>query len=540
MPVCPSSSTRPPSTASSKNGLREKYPGGALAVVQDGEIVYKKGYGLADIEHQLPIEPSSVFYIGSVSKQFVTFCILLLEEQGKLSLDDSIQTFLPDFPTYGHTLTLRHFIHHTSGVRDFITLMDLKGRSYLDHMEVEEVYDLIKRQKELNFVPGDQYLYSNSCYFMLALIVEKASGKPIREFAHEEIFEPLGMEHTQFYDNNRNFVYNKAFSYEPSSKGFDNLIMRFDLVGSGGIYSTVEDLYLWDQNFYDNKLGKGTQALIDKMHEEGMLNNGKSSGYAFALNNGIYKGLRTVSHSGALAGYRAQLLRFPDQQFSVIILSNRGDGNPTQKAYQVADIWLQDLFKVGPSDEGKEPFPPAGTLSINDTDRNVFTGTYRMQAGVELTVAEIGDSLKITQEWNGETAVLQQADDFSFTLSEDTTMRLAFAGTTGGKAQSFFIYQQGNLSEWKRREKEVSPETQLGEFVGTYYAEELDITYTLSLIDEKLAYSLGWQKPVALREIDLDTFFGNGIQFRFVREGEKISGFKLDAGRVQNLAFERR
>ena len=153
-------------------------PGGALAVVQDGEIVYKKGYGLADIEHQLPIDPSSVFYIGSVSKQFVTFCILLLEEQGKLSLDDSIQTFLPDFPTYGHTLSLRHFIHHTSGVRDFITLMDLKGRSYLDHMEVEEVYDLIKRQQELNFVPGDQYLYSNSCYFMLALIVEKASGSP--------------------------------------------------------------------------------------------------------------------------------------------------------------------------------------------------------------------------------------------------------------------------------------------------------------------------------------------------------------------------
>ena len=265
------------------------------------------------------------------------------------------------------------------------------------------------------------------------------------------------MKHTQFYDDNRNFVYNKAFSYEPSSKGFDNLIMRFDLVGSGGIYSTVEDLYLWDQNFYNNKLGKGTQAIMDKMHEEGMLNNGKSSGYAFALNNGIYKGLRTVSHSGALAGYRAQLLRFPDQQFSVIILSNRGDGNPTQKAYQVADIWLQDLFKVGPSDEGKEPFPPAGTLSINDTDRNVFTGTYRMQAGVDLTVAEIGDSLTITQEWNGETAILQQADDFSFTLSEDTTMRLAFAGTTGGKAQSFFIYQEGNLSEWKREGKRSLP-----------------------------------------------------------------------------------
>jgi CubicO group peptidase (beta-lactamase class C family) len=324
---------------------KSNVPGGALGVVKDGKLVYANGYGIADLEHDVKITPSTVFYIGSVSKQFVTFCVLLLEEQGKLNLNDPIQKYFPDFPVYESPLTILHFIHHTSGVRDYLTLMDLKGRSYLDHITVDEVYELIKRQSTLNFKPGDQYLYSNSCYFMLALIVEKVSGEPIRKFAATNIFEPLGMNHTQFYDDNTNIIRNRAFSYakdETKIVGFDNLIMRFDLVGSGGVYSTIEDLYLWDQNFYHNKLGKDGQTIITRMHQDGILNDGKSAGYAFALENGSYKGLKTVSHSGALAGYRAQLVRFPEQQFSVIILANRDDGDPTTKSYQVADVFLKD------------------------------------------------------------------------------------------------------------------------------------------------------------------------------------------------------
>lgn len=320
-------------------------PGGAMGVIKNGKLVYANGYGSADLEHDIKISPSTVFYIGSVSKQFVTFCILLLEEQGKLNLDDPIQKYLLDFPVYESPLTIRHFIHHTSGVRDYLTLMDLKGRNYLDHITIDEVYELIKRQSTLNFKPGEQYLYSNSCYFMLALIVEKVSGESIRKFAATTIFEPLGMRHTQFYDDNTNIIKNKAFSYAKDStkkNGFDNLIMRFDLVGSGGVYSTIEDLYLWDQNFYHNKLGKGGQAIVTKMQQDGILNNGKSAGYAFALENGTYKGLKTVSHSGALAGYRAQLVRFPEQNFSVIILTNRDDADPVTKSYQVADVFLKD------------------------------------------------------------------------------------------------------------------------------------------------------------------------------------------------------
>lgn len=356
-------------------------PGGALGVVKEGKLVYTRGYGSADLEHDVKITPSTVFYIGSVSKQFVTFCILLLEEQGKLNLDDPIQKYLPDFPVYESPLTIRHFIHHTSGVRDYLTLMDLKGRSYLDHITVDEVYELIKRQTALNFQPGERYLYSNSCYFMLALIIEKVSGESLQKFAPTHIFEPLGMRHTQFYDDNTNLIKNRAFSYarnEEKKIGFDNLIMRFDLVGSGGVYSTIEDLYLWDQNFYQNKLGKGGQTIITKMLQDGVLNNGESADYAFALQNGTYKGLKTVSHSGALAGYRAQLVRFPEQQFSVIILANRDDADPTAKSYRVADVFLKEkLVAPETKTEGQKLEAPSKAITeVKDFRAAEYAGTF--------------------------------------------------------------------------------------------------------------------------------------------------------------------
>jgi CubicO group peptidase (beta-lactamase class C family) len=360
-------------------------PGGALGIVQDGELVYARGYGIADLEHDIMIEPASVFYIGSVSKQFVTFCILLLEEQGKLDLDDRIQKFLPDFPDYGYPLTIWHFIHHTSGVRDYLTLMHLMGRNYLDHIEEEEVYEIIKRQSVLNFTPGDQYLYSNSCYFMLSMIIEEAAGQTLKEFAAEHIFQPLGMNHTQFYDDNTDLIKNRVFSYAKAAgkEGFDNLISRFDLVGSGGVYSTVEDLFLWDQNFYANRLGKGGQEIILKMHEEGLLNSGESCGYAFALVNGEYRGLKTVSHGGSLAGYRAHLLRFPEQHFSVIILANRSDANPAEKAYRVADVFLRDEYTRESEVEETISGVPESSREGGKTDPDIsgvdmeeYTGRY--------------------------------------------------------------------------------------------------------------------------------------------------------------------
>lgn len=338
-------------------------PGASIGIIKDGSIAYLHSYGMADLEHNIAISDSTLFYIGSVSKQFTAMCILLLEEQGKLKLDDHVQKYLPDFPEYNAPLTIGNFLNHTSGVRDNLTLWGLAGKDYLDHIDKDEMYQLIRRQKELNYTPGEQFMYSNACYFLLGLIIEKISGESLNEFATKNIFEPLGMNHTFFQDNNTRIIKNRAFSYIEDEGKFKNQIMRYDLVGSGGIYSTIHDLYKWDQNFYHNKLGKATMALIEKLHQENVLNNGKLSGvgYANGLQNGVYRGLKTVRHGGALAGYRSYLYRFPEQHVSIIILGNVNSIDTDKLPFEIANILLEKQLN---------PLPPKG-MNVNTPNHQV-------------------------------------------------------------------------------------------------------------------------------------------------------------------------
>src|SRR5688572_11031204 len=317
-------------------------PGGAVGIIKDGGLIYVKGFGAANLEHQIPISPQSIFFIGSVAKQFTAFSILLLEEQGKLRLDDEIQKYLPDFPRYQAPITINHLIHHTSGLRDLFGLLFLEGRSYLDHLSEEEAYAILKNQKSLNFSPGERQSYTNSGYFLLGTIVKAASGITLREFADKNIFSPLGMKNTFYLDDNTQIIRNKAESYLKirDKEGFQNQIRRYDLVGSAGIYTNVEDLFLWDQNFYHNKLGNATQAIVDKMLDEWVLNNGQRTGYSFGLGVSYLNGIKRVNHVGGHAGYTAILSRYPEEKLSVIILSNRSDGNVSALSSRVADIFI--------------------------------------------------------------------------------------------------------------------------------------------------------------------------------------------------------
>lgn len=517
-------------------------PGCAIGIIKDGKLIYSNGYGIADLEHDIEITSKSVFYIGSVSKQFVTFSILLLEEQGKLNLDDKIQKYLPDFPEYDSNLTIRNFIHHTSGVRDYLTLMYLKGRDYLDNTDVDEVYKLIIKQKELNFIPGEKYLYSNSCYFMLAMIVEKAAGQSLKDFAHENIFQPLGMKNSLFYDDNTDLIKNRVFSYDKKSneEGFNNLIMRFDLVGSGGVYSSIDDLFLWDQNFYNNKLGKGGQSIIDKMHEEGLLNNGESSGYAFALNNGTYKGLKTVSHGGSLAGYRAQLMRFPDENFSVIILANRGDANPTRKSFQIADIFLKNKFveKLEKIETKTEKLKTTST--IEKFTLNQLIGNYEIQAGVVLEIRLKNDSLNVLQSWNKSSYDIINTTGNTYEIPENNSIQFEFSGLKEAFVQTLKVFQNGKETVCKRKEEVDFPTLNINDFTGNFYSTELDATYLLYTEDEKLKLKIANYDTQELSIYDIDTFTADVGLVRFNRSNEAINGFELDAGRVTNLKFEKK
>jgi len=237
---------------------------------------------MANLEYGIPLTSQSVFRIGSTSKQFTAMCIVLLEEEGKISLDDNLKKYFQEMPDYAESITIRQLLHHTSGVRDYLTLMSLAGARGDDFYTDPEVIDMIARQKELNFVPGDEFLYSNSGYFLLAEIIKRVTGDSMRAYAEDKIFKPLGMTHTHFHDDFTQIVKSRASGYG-RKKGGDFWInmTTLGMIGDGGVFTSVDDLLLWDQNFYDNKLGKADKKLIDKVLTPGVLNSGEKLDYAF-------------------------------------------------------------------------------------------------------------------------------------------------------------------------------------------------------------------------------------------------------------------
>jgi CubicO group peptidase (beta-lactamase class C family) len=317
--------------------------GCAMAVYRDGRIVYERGYGIADLEHDVPITPASVFYVGSLSKQFTAFAVALAASEGKLSIDDDVRKWLPELPDYGTRLDVGHLLHHTSGLRDYNTLFDIAGRRNDEAFDNQIVLGIIARQRALNFPPGEQYLYSNSGYVLLSHIVERATGTPLAAYAKTRIFEPLGMRDTQFYDDVTRVVKNRAFAYERTAAGGvrDNT-PHSQRTGAGGVLTTVRDLLAWDNNFYEPKVG--TKALIAAMQQPGALKSGKPLTYAYGLQIDKYRGLPIVEHGGSLGGYRAHLIRFPVERTSVACLCNFGTSDPGGRARRVADAVLRDRF----------------------------------------------------------------------------------------------------------------------------------------------------------------------------------------------------
>ena len=510
-------------------------PGCALAIVHSGRIIYKRGYGMANLEHNIPITPQSVFYIGSVSKQFVALAVALLANQGKLSLDDDIRKYLPEIPDYGTPITIRHLIHHTSGLRDYLTLEDIAGVPFGNFHE-QDVLELIARQKELNFAPGEEYLYSNSGYFLLGVIVERSSGRTLRKFAEESIFQPLGMKNSHFHDDYQSLIKNRASGYFPAGGGrFRNFISTFDCIGSGGLFTSVEDLFLWDQNFSHKRVGG--EEVIDIMYTRGTLNSGKKLDYAFALNIGSYKGLRTVSHGGALEGYRAAFLRFPEQRFSVICLSNLSSFDPMKLSYQVADVYLADQFKEEEKSETKlqEEFTklPESKLKEKVGDYiDLKTGALRriLLKRNQLILYAFGQQFPLGARSEMEFQLLKAP----------FRAAIRFEKQEKGKPMLMHVFPEAEKPETYESFKRVNPTAeQLKEYVGDYYSKELQVTFRLALKKGKLFFVHRNAPKPSLQPILKDWFSVRGFRIRFIRDEEKrITSFMLDTGRVKNLRFD--
>jgi CubicO group peptidase (beta-lactamase class C family) len=372
-------------------------PGCAAAVFRNGRIIYARGYGLANIEEDVPIMPQSVFDIGSTSKQFTAASILLLEKQGKLSINDDVRKYIPELPDYGPKITILHLLNHTSGLRDYLTLMDLAGINTDSVTTDEDALQIITRQKALNFAPGSDWLYSNTGFFLLSIIVKRVSGETLREFAAANIFTPLGMTHSQFRDDHTALIANRAMAYDPKERkdGYTLNISYFEQTGDGAVHTSVEDLLKWDENFYSGQIGG--KGFLAEIQEQGKLNNGKVLDYAKGLFIADYRGLHTVSHGGSWGGYRAELLRFPEQHFSVACLCNRGDANPTRRAHQVADIYLGSMMK--PKEEKKAAEREAGEkkeIPLSAEQLRRYAGDYwSSELGVTYRTGIVDGKLRV-------------------------------------------------------------------------------------------------------------------------------------------------
>ncbi|MCJ7626403.1 MAG: beta-lactamase family protein, partial [Anaerolineaceae bacterium] len=290
----------------------------------------------------MPVKPDTVFQIGSISKQFTAAAIALLARDGKLDLDDDIRKYLPEVPDLGETITIRHLIHHTSGLRDIWEVMLLSGYRMDDILVFPDFLEYIHRQQALNFKPGDRHLYCNTGYSLMAIITERVSEMSIREFCDRCMFKPLGMEKTLFHDDYKQIVNDFASSYAPGAKGeFAREVLSHAFPGSTSLLTTVEDMAKWDQELYEGRV-LGVD-IVEQMHELFVLNDGEKIKYAYGLVIDNYRGLKTVGHGGSDAGYRAEFMRFPEQQFSVVILGNLAGFTPDPLAKKIADLFNGDI-----------------------------------------------------------------------------------------------------------------------------------------------------------------------------------------------------
>lgn len=503
-------------------------PGLALAIIKNGKLIYKRGYGTANLEHNIPISSTTVFRLGSTSKQFTATSIILLAEQGKISLDDDICKYLPEMQKYETHITIRHLIHHTSGIRDYLKLMELAGMSDDDYYTDDEVIKMVARQKELNFKPGGEYLYSNSGYFLLSVIVKRAIGKPLREFTEENIFKPLGMKNTHFHDDHTMIVKKRAASYSPKKDGGYRINMTtLDMVGDGGVFTTLEDLFLWDQNFYHNKLGG--KNLINQLLMPGTLNNGEKLNYAFGLRVGDYRGLKMISHAGSFVGFRAQMIRFPEQKFSVICLANLSTINPTKLCKQVTDLYLAEQFK-----QEKAKF-----IELPEQELKDKTGVFRNPVIGTIYELSLKDGKLMVNLYDSSFQIAPLSKTQFRSVDGPADIDIRFEKQDQNESMLIHVTMEGEKPVTFEAIQLVSPTSaQLVEYVGDYYSDELQFIYKLVLDDDKLFFRYKNAPKNHLSPTLNDMFRVRGDTIHFIRDDQnEISAFSLSSERARNIYF---
>ena len=526
-------------------------PGIAVAVSKDNKMVYQKYYGTANLESLSAINSKTKFLIASVSKQFTAFAIALLQEKGQLSYQDDIHKYIPEFPKYGNKITIMHLLNHTSGLRDLDDLNGLIGIGLSDYVSFNDVYKLITQQKKLNFVPGLKHDYSNSGYVVLAKIVEKITGKSFREFMNETVFEPLEMKNTLVLDNPFEVIGNKAtayFSNDGQNYSTNNLFSS--VYGSTGIYTTLADLNKWANNFTHPKVGN--KHIFESMRTKGKLNNGSQINYGLGQEMKTYKGHEVVFHGGGQGAYRAYLLRFPELDLSISILSNSSYSTSfiIDYVYQIADIYLGKNsntieLKDKPSSKYKEDsstkFLP---VKVNKSLLANYIGNYQIQPGLIFTIEQIEGNLQLRITGNDKAIPLEAKTANEFILMDSNNgYRLVFPKGTSSKIKSISYFQAdfeyiGERVHLVEFDKE---NIKWKEFEGLYYSEELNTVYLMSYDGQNLIAHHAKNTPITLTPHQPDIFNGLATFFQEIKylrnTSNEVSGMLVSGSRSKNINF---
>ncbi|MBW8185698.1 serine hydrolase domain-containing protein [Shewanella nanhaiensis] len=506
-------------------------PGGTVAVIKEGKLIFSKGYGLANIEHSVPNTPATVFRIASTSKQFTAATIILLVQQQKLSLNDSLYSFFPEFPDYAKEITIRDLLHHTSGVRDLFNLKELKGFRKDDYYDDAEVMGWLTAQPSLNFTPGEEFLYSNSGYWLLGQIVQKVTGASMATFADNEIFKPLKMSSTLFHNNHNRIVKNKAYGYTPfSGSEFEINMSTLDLIGDGGILTTIEDLKKWDDEFYQQKVFD--KSFWEMMTTVGKLNNGASLEYASGLRISDYKGLKQIDHAGWFGGFKSNLIRFPEQKLSVIVLANREDAYSTGLAHQVADLYLSQHFK---KEVGSElEFIELNAEQLKGLPGHYWSGDRNDSRHVYIKEGKLKLSPAPKREYD--LAPLSETQFKLMGVSANviiTFMPKSRQMSVSVNGREPFICDQYMPANYTKE--------QLAQFTGRFYSEALMVNYQIKVIDGELQLYIGNRQVSKLDAPQRDMLVSRSLGvINIERDSEDtITGFKLSSNRVKHVQFEK-
>jgi CubicO group peptidase (beta-lactamase class C family) len=514
---------------------RGSTPGVAVAVVRDGRKVLSKGYGLASLEHRVPITPTTVFDVASVSKQFTGLAIAMLVEEGRIKLTDDIRKYIPELGDVGHTITIEHLVHHTSGLRDWPGSLSLAGWRMDDVVSFDQILNMAYHQRSLNFVPGAEYTYSNTGYNLLAELVHRVTGQSFRAWTDEHLFRPLGMTNTRFRDDHTWVVPNRAFGYARGADGsYSAVTNNLTALGSSSLFTTVDDLAKWVMNFDDPKVG-GAAALA-MTRTRGRLNDGTTIPYGFGIVNGEYRGQPIVNHSGSWAAFATFVLHFPAQHFGVIVLANTGI-NAGRAAYDIADIYLaRELGPPPPPAPNAIASAPAVDVAPAVLDR--YAGLYRLGPGWYVRVRRDGGSLRVQATREAEVAMSARSDTTFWVADYNAAMtfQVPAAGPTTLTYRTIHVP--------KLAESAPLTAAQLRDVVGDYESQELQVRYRIELTDSGLVMRHPRHGTIVLTplwrdELGGSTWFTRSVELRRDEAGRVVGLSVYIDERSRDIRFTR-